>query len=36
LDIVMEGRLDPIIDALTTYYQAEKLKEQGDPGAAAA
>jgi peptide chain release factor 1 len=36
LDIVMEGRLDPIIDALTTYYQAEKLKQEGDPGAAAA
>ncbi|MGA3041175.1 MAG: peptide chain release factor 1 [Bryobacteraceae bacterium] len=36
LDIVMEGRLDPILDALTTYYQAEKLEEQGDPGAAAA
>jgi peptide chain release factor 1 len=29
LDLVMEGRLQPIIDALTTYYQAEKLKEQG-------
>ncbi len=28
LDIVMEGRLDPIIDALTTHYQTEKLKEQ--------
>src|SRR5580658_1942714 len=36
LDLVMEGRLDAIIDALTTYYQAEKLKEHGDPGAAAA
>jgi len=29
LDMVMEGRLDPIFDALTTYYQAEKLKEEG-------
>ena len=29
LDIVMEGRLDPIIDALITYYQTEKLKQQG-------
>jgi peptide chain release factor 1 len=28
LDIIMDGRLDPVIDALTTYYQAEKLKEQ--------
>ena len=36
LDMVMEGRLDAIVDALTTYYQSEKLKEQGDPGAAAA
>jgi len=36
LDMVMEGRLEPIIDALTTYYQTEKMKQQGDPGAAAA
>ena len=28
LDMIMEGRLDPIIDALTTYYQTEKLKQQ--------
>ena len=28
LDLIMEGRLDPMIDALTTYYQAEKLKQQ--------
>ncbi len=28
LDSVMDGRLDPLIDALTTYYQAEKLKQQ--------
>ena len=26
LDLIMEGRLDPIIDALTTHYQTEKLK----------
>ena len=30
LDLVMEGRLDPLINALTTYYQTEKLKEQGE------
>jgi peptide chain release factor 1 len=30
LDQVMEGKLDPIIDALTQYYQTEKLKEQGE------
>src|ERR1700726_1445434 len=29
LDQVMEGHLDPIISALNTYYQTEKLKEQG-------
>ncbi len=28
LDSVMDGRLDPILDALTTYYQAERLKQQ--------
>lgn len=28
LDLIMEGRLDPIFSALTTHYQAEKLKEQ--------
>jgi peptide chain release factor 1 len=33
LDMIMDGRLDPVIDALTTYYQAEKLKQQtGAPG----
>jgi peptide chain release factor 1 len=29
LDLVMEGRLQPILDALTSYYQAERLREQG-------
>jgi len=28
LDMIMEGRLGQIIDALTTYFQAEKLKQQ--------
>jgi peptide chain release factor 1 len=27
LDLVMQGRLQPIVDALTAYYQAEKMKE---------
>src|SRR5208283_4197951 len=27
LDQVMEGKLDPVIEALTTYYQGEKLKQ---------
>ena len=35
LDMVMDGRLEPIIDALTTYYQTEKLKQEGEEGAAA-
>ncbi|HLJ18165.1 MAG TPA: peptide chain release factor 1 [Bryobacteraceae bacterium] len=29
LDQVMEGRLEPIIHALTQHYQTEKLKDQG-------
>jgi peptide chain release factor 1 len=33
LDMIMEGRLDSIIDALTTYYQTEKLKQQTQAGA---
>ena len=28
LDLVMEGNLDPFIDALVAHYQAEKLKTQ--------
>jgi len=36
LDQVMEGRLQPFIDALTEYYQTEKLKEQGERGKEAA
>ncbi|MGO9095181.1 MAG: peptide chain release factor 1 [Bryobacteraceae bacterium] len=27
LDIIMDGRLDPIVEALTTYYQAKKMQE---------
>jgi peptide chain release factor 1 len=34
LDLVMEGRLDPIIDALVQHYQSEKM--QRDSGAEAA
>jgi peptide chain release factor 1 len=30
LDLIMEGRLDTLIAALTNYYQAEKLKDQGE------
>jgi peptide chain release factor 1 len=28
LDVIMDGRLDPIVESLTTYFQAEKLKDQ--------
>jgi peptide chain release factor 1 len=28
LDQVMDGKLQPIIDALTTHYQAEKMKQE--------
>jgi peptide chain release factor 1 len=35
LDLIIEGRLQPVIDALTTYYQSVKLKEQGEEGRAA-
>jgi len=28
LDAVMDGRIQPLIDALITYYQAEKLKQE--------
>jgi len=30
LDLTMEGRLQPVIDAITAYYQAEKLRDQGE------
>jgi peptide chain release factor 1 len=29
LDMVMEGRLDPIIDALVTHYQTDQLGQEG-------
>lgn len=28
LNLVMEGKLDPLIEALTAHYQSEKLKQQ--------
>jgi peptide chain release factor 1 len=28
LDQILEGALDPVLDAVTTYFQAEKLKQQ--------
>jgi peptide chain release factor 1 len=28
LEQVMDGKLQPVIDALTTHYQAEKLKQE--------
>jgi peptide chain release factor 1 len=35
LDLVMDGKLDPFVEALTTYYQTEKLRDQArdDQGA---
>lgn len=30
LDLTMEGRLQPVIDALTTYYQSERLRDKGE------
>lgn len=30
LDLIMEGRLDTVIDAVTTYFQTEKLKQVAD------
>jgi peptide chain release factor 1 len=35
LDFVMDGKLDAIMEALTTHYTTEKLKKQGEEGAAA-
>ncbi len=36
LDQIVEGRIGPVIDALTTHYQTQKLKEQGGDAANAA
>src|SRR6201999_4552081 len=33
LDLVMEGRLQSVLDALTSYYQAEQLKADNDQAA---
>jgi len=33
---VMEGKLEEIFDALTAYFQTEKLKHEGGPGGVAA
>jgi len=32
LDLTMEGRLEPVIEAVTAYFQSEKLREQGRNG----
>ncbi|HJT88794.1 MAG TPA: peptide chain release factor 1 [Bryobacteraceae bacterium] len=34
LDFVMDGKLEPVVDALTTYYQTEKLRQQSEQTAA--
>jgi peptide chain release factor 1 len=33
LDLVMEGRLQPIVDALISHYQAEQLKADSSQAA---
>ncbi len=33
LDLVMDGRIQPFIEALTTHFQAEKLKGEGEAAA---
>jgi peptide chain release factor 1 len=35
LDQVIDGKLDPIVEALTQYFQTQKLKEEGEEGQAA-
>src|SRR5436305_3438760 len=35
LDFVMDGKLEPFVEALSQHYQTEKLKHQGEEGAAA-
>jgi peptide chain release factor 1 len=30
LDLFMEGRIEPMLEALTTYFQTEKLKKEGE------
>ena len=32
LDFVMEGKMDAIVNALTEFYQSEKLKQQAEKG----
>jgi peptide chain release factor 1 len=34
LDMIMEGRLDQIVDALINYYQTENLKQTSQAGSA--
>jgi peptide chain release factor 1 len=34
LDLVMQGKLEPLVEALSTHYQTEKLKEQSQDQAA--
>jgi peptide chain release factor 1 len=36
LSEIMDGKLQPVVDALVTHYEAEKLKHEGDAPAAAA
>jgi len=29
LDLIIEGRLQPVIDAVISYYQSERLRDEG-------
>jgi peptide chain release factor 1 len=33
LDLIMEGRLQPVVDALIAHFQAEQLKGESDQAA---
>jgi peptide chain release factor 1 len=30
LELIMDGRLEQVVDALIAYYQSEKMKQQND------
>src|SRR5262245_26089131 len=32
LEFVLDGKVEPIVDTLTTHYQTEKLRQQGEQG----
>jgi len=32
LETLMDGKIQPVVDALVTHYQAEKLKQDNEDG----